>query len=88
MHGFHSRRFDVTPPNLAAVPQRKAQCIESTRFPDRHFWHGGYDKAWIDDASYEEFQVAVVRKRTTIQAAGEEMLEAWMQGQGVRLPGR
>ncbi len=23
----------------------KVECIESTRFSDRHFWHGGYDKA-------------------------------------------
>ena len=21
------------------------QCIEKSRFSDRHFWHGGYDKA-------------------------------------------
>ncbi len=23
----------------------KVECIESTRFSDRHFWHGGYDEA-------------------------------------------
>jgi len=35
----------VTTPNLATVPPGKVECIESTRFSDRHFWHGGYDKA-------------------------------------------
>jgi len=25
--------------------QRKVYCVESTRFSDRHFWYGGYDKA-------------------------------------------
>ncbi len=23
------------------------QCIEKPRFSDRHFWHGGYDKAYL-----------------------------------------
>ena len=27
------------------VVSQEAQCIETTRFSDRHFWHGGYDKA-------------------------------------------
>jgi len=27
---------------------REAQAIEATRFPDRHFWQGGYDKAKLD----------------------------------------
>ena len=27
------------------VVKQKAQCIETTHFSDRHFWHGGYDKA-------------------------------------------
>ncbi len=35
----------VTPPNLAAVPLGKVECIEATRFSDRHFRHRGYDKA-------------------------------------------
>ncbi len=43
----------VTTPNLATVPPDKVECIESTRFSDQHFWHGGYDKAitgWAKDA--------------------------------------
>jgi len=35
----------VTTPNLAAVPLRETQIIETTRLPDRHFWHAGYNKA-------------------------------------------
>jgi hypothetical protein len=41
---------------------------------------------WIDDAAYEELKIAVARRRTTLQAAGEEMLDAWMRAQGMRLP--
>jgi len=26
---------------------REAQAIEAKRFPDRHFWQGGYDKAGL-----------------------------------------
>ncbi len=32
-------------PNLATVPLREVQAIETTRFPDRHFCQRGYDKA-------------------------------------------
>jgi len=34
-------------PNLATVPLREAQTIETTHFPDRHFWQRGYDKACL-----------------------------------------
>lgn len=43
---------------------------------------------WIDDAVYEEFQIATVRQRTTIQAAGEDMLGDWMRKVGARMPER
>ncbi len=43
---------------------------------------------WIDAAHYEDFRVAALRARMTVQATGEAMLAAWMEGQGVRLPGR
>lgn len=43
---------------------------------------------WVDEASYEEFQIATVRLRTTIQAAGEDMLAAWMHQHGMKLPER
>jgi len=43
---------------------------------------------WIDEADYEEFQVAVIRAKTTIQAAGVVMLADWMRGQGMKMPER
>ncbi len=43
---------------------------------------------WIDAADYEDLRVAALRARMTVQVAGEAMLAAWMEGQGVRLPGR
>jgi len=45
MHSFHSRRLDATTPDLATAPLHAMQRIEYSRFSDRHFWHGGYDKA-------------------------------------------
>jgi len=30
---------------------REAQTIEITRFPDRHFWQRGYDKASMGNAA-------------------------------------
>ncbi len=39
---------------------------------------------WIDAADYEEFQIAIVRARTTIQAVGAGAIAQWMQQQGVK----
>lgn len=41
---------------------------------------------WVSEDAYEEFQVAVVRARTSIQTAGEQMLGYWMRQQGTKLP--
>jgi len=49
----------------APVTLREAQAIEAKRFPDRHFWQGGYDKAitgvvasFTGDGGYDQDSVS------------------------------
>lgn len=39
---------------------------------------------WIDEADHEEFSVALIRAKMTVQAVGEQMLKDWMREQGIR----
>jgi len=49
------------------------QRIEITCFPDRHFWHGGYDKAGLADVERDLIRTRTAEGRSRAKGRGQHM---------------
>jgi hypothetical protein len=43
---------------------------------------------WVSAATHEEFRIAILRERSSVQKAGEEMLQDWFRKRGMRIAGQ